>query len=193
MPQFALNTTPTRRDVELGFKIMGKRRKVHPFNDLDNFAKGYVEAMFFTNCDTGDEREDSANRLGVKRLTRASVAAIARDCKAFLSHVMPDGCRVTQWLARVADDYSEEQAGRDFWFTRQGHGVGFWDREELRRDLWTATAAEIAADKTLGGWVLADDTEERQFMGVLGDEITAAAESFGEVYPEIYRGWIYYR
>ena len=21
-----------------------------------------------------------------------------------------------------------EQAGRDFWFTRCGHGVGFWDR-----------------------------------------------------------------
>jgi len=25
-------------------------------------------------------------------------------------------------------DYDEAQAGRDFWFTRCGHGVGFWDR-----------------------------------------------------------------
>ena len=27
--------------------------------------------------------------------------------------------------------YTETQAGRDFWFTRCGHGVGYWDRKEL--------------------------------------------------------------
>lgn len=26
------------------------------------------------------------------------------------------------------EPYTEIQAGRDFWFTRNGHGVGFWDR-----------------------------------------------------------------
>lgn len=30
--------------------------------------------------------------------------------------------------------YDETQAGRDYWFTRNGHGVGFWDREQLRVD-----------------------------------------------------------
>jgi hypothetical protein len=29
---------------------------------------------------------------------------------------------------RPAYDYDETGAGRDFWFTRCGHGVGFWDR-----------------------------------------------------------------
>lgn len=26
---------------------------------------------------------------------------------------------------------NDEQAGHDFWLTRQGHGTGFWDREEI--------------------------------------------------------------
>jgi hypothetical protein len=41
-------------------------------------------------------------------------------------------------LAYDRDDYNEEQAGRDYWFTRNGYGVGFLDREQLNdsRDLW---------------------------------------------------------
>lgn len=30
---------------------------------------------------------------------------------------------------RPAYDYDAKGAGRDFWFTRCGHGVGFWDRD----------------------------------------------------------------
>lgn len=120
MPQFELNT-PTRRTSPA---------KPHAFYGLSDFAKGYVEAMFFTNGDTGDEREALLNELGVERLTRASVAAIARDCDAFTGKFGPDGCFIQQWLDR-SPDYTDAQAGRDFWFTRQGHGVGFQDREEL--------------------------------------------------------------
>lgn len=29
---------------------------------------------------------------------------------------------------RPAWDYDAKAAGRDFWYTRNGHGVGFWDR-----------------------------------------------------------------
>ena len=27
------------------------------------------------------------------------------------------------------DPYDMRRAGHDFWFTRNGHGVGYWDRE----------------------------------------------------------------
>lgn len=167
MPQFILNR-PARR--------------VHPFYALSDFAKGYVEAMFFTNCDSGDEREDLANELGVERLTRASVAAIARDCAQFEKDAAP--------LLALADapqsGYDIERAGNDFWFTRQGHGVGFWDREALRvdvgrmpnGDLLTGTEAEEAG---------------AELLGTLGDLLTECAQAAGEVSPEIYRGWIYYR
>lgn len=43
MPEFCLNESA---------------RTAHPFYALSDFAKGYVEAMFFTNGDTGDERDN---------------------------------------------------------------------------------------------------------------------------------------
>ena len=126
------------------FELNRPARRVHPFYALDDFAKGYVEAMFFTNGDTGDEREDLLNDLGAERLTRAAVARIAADCRKFLGHIMPDGCFVQQWIDR-AEGYNIEQAGRDFWLTRQGHGVGFWCRKELNGELGAGLTDAAAA------------------------------------------------
>lgn len=126
MPQFHLNTPP---------------RRAHAFYDLSDFAKGYVEAMFFTNGDTGDEIEDLLNELGVERLTRAAVASIAKDCARFQMDQ-----RNVLAAAYAECNYTPEQAGRDFWYTRQGHGVGFWSRNELSEDLrnlLTAGAAKM--------------------------------------------------
>lgn len=152
--------------------------------NLDSFARGYVEAMFFTNGDIGDDKENRLDSLGMERLTKASVAAIANDCAAFLRHIMPDGCTVRQWLDRI-DDYSDEQAGRDFWFTRQGHGVGFWDRETLNIDLFASIDGN--------GWQLRnDEIEQGPCMGQFGELLSKAANSFGEKYVYVQRGWIYY-
>jgi hypothetical protein len=30
--------------------------------------------------------------------------------------------------AYTSHNYDVEKAGRDFWYTRNGHGVGYWDR-----------------------------------------------------------------
>lgn len=186
MPEFILNA-PQRYHA-----CPGERGgpPAHPFYSLDEFARGYVEAMFFTNCDSGDDNEHRANELGVERLTRASVAAIKRDCDKFLGHVMPDGCFARQWLNRVADSYDDAQAGRDFWFTRQGHGVGFWDREQINLDLFEP----INPAPGLGGWELRDDeAEQGPCRGNIRDGLTEAAKAAGEAYPEIWRGWIHYR
>lgn len=169
--------------------ILNAPRASHPFYSLDEFARGYVEAMFFTNGDTGDERENLLNELGVERLTRASVAQIKADCDKFTGHIMPDGCFVQQWLARL-DDYGAAQAGGDFWFTRQGHGVGFWDRDELESD----AGEYFATIKAPAQW---DDSERRQFLAVrgksYGDHLSDAAHSFGESYVDVSRGWIHVR
>lgn len=118
MPEFQLNAW--------GGKVGHKR----PFDTLDTFAQGYVEAMFFTNGDTGDDNEFRLNELGVHKLTKAAVRDIKEACDTFLGKIGPDGCFMRQWLDRY-DEYSDEQAGRDLWFTRQGHGVGFGDRDAL--------------------------------------------------------------
>ena len=166
MPQFILNTPPSRRDVELGFKIMGKRRAVHPFYDLDEFAQGYVEAMFFTNGDIGDEtRPDRLNRMGVSRLTRDTVEIIKGDCDRFQVENEPLlGAALclepgAEGLEHAREALNDRRLGQLFWFARQGHGVAFTD----------------------GGY--ADCLRDLQ----------KAARAFGECYVEAWRGWIHVR
>ena len=104
----------------------------HPFYALNEFAKGYVEAMFFTNCDCGDDNEHLANELGTEALTVESVAKISAYCAAFER----DAAALLEQAYQ--GDYSEEQAGRDLWFTAQGHGVGFWGRSQIGDELGEA-------------------------------------------------------
>ena len=147
----------------------------HPFYSLNEFARGYVEAMFFTNGDTGDERENLLNDWGVEKLTRKAVAAIADYCATFerdnadllakaYGKTMPartigDGSLPDSH--RPAWDYDAPAAGRDLWFTTQGHGVGYWDRDCLEVDS-------------------------------LGDLLSEAAKKAGECYVTAYRGWIHF-
>jgi hypothetical protein len=95
------------------------------FRALDSFTQGYVEAMFFTDTGTGDDEENGLQDATVEELAPCSVAAIVADCAAWQA--------ANEALLSIAyqDDYDEEQAGRDYWYTRNGHGVGFWDRKQL--------------------------------------------------------------
>ena len=133
------------------FQLNAAARGQHPYYALDDFAKGYVEAMFFTNGDTGDEREDRLNEMGVERLTRASIARIKRACDTFQAEHVD-----LLMLAYATGEYTPEQAGRDFWFTRQGHGTGFWARDLGKTgDKLTeaARAAEEARVEVWRGWI----------------------------------------
>ena len=122
------------------------------FSKLPDFVQGYLEAAFFTDTnemydrdewDSEEAQEDIAEGrcsgtipkdAGYADMTEATLVEVMNDCKAFEEYAAD--------LLAIAygDDghpnrgYDEKQAGRDFWYTRNGHGVGFWDREELKDD-----------------------------------------------------------
>ena len=99
-------------------------KAVMSFRALDTFAQGYVEAMFFT--ETGHMEDEDCEDATFDDLSPEALATIASDCAAFQS---ANRALLEEAYGR---EYTEEQAGRDYWFTRNGHGVGFWDRRELR-------------------------------------------------------------
>lgn len=116
--------------------------KAREFASLDSFTQGYIEALFFTESGCFDKSEiDSAEAQesiaegtadgelpsdsGFADLSPAALASILEDCEAFQNKARD------LLAAAYARDYETEQAGRDFWFTRNRHGVGFWDRQEL--------------------------------------------------------------
>lgn len=119
MPQFILDLGP----------------QASTYNALDAFTQGYLEAMFFTECEHGTDRNtwdpetqsSLPGDVGFSDLAPDTLEAIKRDCEAFQTAHRED-------LDEALDNgringYDEQAAGRDFWYSRAGHGVGFWDRD----------------------------------------------------------------
>ena len=86
---------------------------------LDAFTRGYLEAAFFADCPDEPEWRD----VSLADMTSDAWQSTVADCAAFR---VAAGDLLQE--AYASGDYDETQAGRDFWFTRQGHGVGYWDR-----------------------------------------------------------------
>ena len=92
---------------------------------LDPFTRGYLEAMFFTNC--GEPGDEIPMGFGVEDIAPCALETVKRDCQNFqltnvaaLHEAYDHGSR--------EGAYTPERAGNDFWFTRNGHGTGYWDR-----------------------------------------------------------------
>jgi hypothetical protein len=89
--------------------------------DVDEFTQAYLEAAFFTDeerlkeeaTEKGLDPEQHDFDWSPEALTKAQ-----EDCAKFQKE--------NQELLDQAGDV--QQNGHDFWYTRNGHGVGFWDR-----------------------------------------------------------------
>lgn len=85
-----------------------------------------------------------------------TAARMLHDCGRF----MLDNWRLFRDACEPAG-YTADRLGHDLWLTRNGHGAGFWDRDELpqhARDELTAAAGSLGtADLYLG-----DDGEVHQ-------------------------------
>jgi hypothetical protein len=126
----------------------GSPESARQFQALDSFTQGYIEAMFFTDCEPGTVRPDPDEPPGSVRFARvwnpetdsslpgdvtfanlapAALAKAVADCQAFqtANTAMLERAYV---LGEAQASYDESAAGRDFWYTRNGHGVGYWDR-----------------------------------------------------------------
>lgn len=92
------------------------------FNTLDTFTQAYVEAMFWTDC---NEDSDGMALATFAELAPEALDRIKADCAAFQA-----ANASLLALAYATPGYGDEsQAGHDYWLTRNGHGVGFWDRD----------------------------------------------------------------
>jgi len=101
----------------------------HLFRDLPDILKGYIEAAAFT-AEEGDP-------WGFYDLASETRERMRRDCARF---------EAANAGAIAACGLDDQQVGRDLWYSRNGHGTGFWDREGP-----TAALAELdAAARALG-------------------------------------------
>lgn len=109
MPEFRLNIGSTADAIR--------------FSELDAFTRGYIEAMFFTDASNPDDGD--LENAAFADLAPETLADIVAECDRF----QKENADTLAAAYAHPKGYTEEQAGRDFWFTRNGHGVGFWDRD----------------------------------------------------------------
>ena len=94
------------------------------FSDLqiDKFTMHYLAAAFWSSTDDNDEPFD--RNYDFEDLAPEALQQAISDCTEFQK-------QAENALDGAATDFGYdpvEQAGHDFWLTRNGHGAGFWDR-----------------------------------------------------------------
>lgn len=92
--------------------------------NLEAFISGYVEALLFAESAI-DQDGETVESLAGYDLSPTAMDAARQDCARFLD----TAGRLIKQAIEESQDYDYIQAGRDLWFTRQGHGVGYWDRD----------------------------------------------------------------
>lgn len=118
MPEFQLGTSGQVCRTEP--RSYGTASVCTLWGDLDAFTQGYVEALFFTESG-GEADGKEIGDAGFADLDPDALAKILADCAKFQdSRAWADTLEGHQGA-------DEEHAGRDFWYTRNGHGCGFWD------------------------------------------------------------------
>lgn len=105
----------------------GSAQGARTFAGLDAFTQGYVEAMFFTDASDADDG-DLANAT-FDELADEALSRIVIDCQRFQSENVQLLTRAYGVQGRhERSPYDAQRAGNDYWYTRNGHGTGFWDR-----------------------------------------------------------------
>lgn len=112
----------------------------HPaYRDLDYFTRGYVQALFFTdhapNTTTAEWQSTTEHDEGsfpgdvdFEDLDPDTLARIISTCAIFQA---TNEITLNYAYEHSNGEYDAERAGMDFWLTRNGHGSGYWDRDEL--------------------------------------------------------------
>jgi len=88
---------------------------------LDTFTRAYIACALWSSTDNADDSggEPLDANYNESDIAPATLAEIISDCAAFQTD-NADDLRTSR--------LSDEQAGHDFWLTRNGCGAGFWDR-----------------------------------------------------------------
>lgn len=107
---------------------------------LDAFTTAYIECALLLSTDESDESGGRPlnDNYDAENITLATLRQMVADCQAFIS-----------LAGSFLYDIPAEQAGHDFWLTRNGHAAGFWDRGLGERGDLLSTMA-----KTFGSYDL---------------------------------------
>jgi len=96
--------------------------------ELDVFTRAYLECALWSSTDDNGVPLDQEHTI--EDIESNTLGKLVSDCEAFqrdnMGHIIGN----------------LEQAGHDFWLTRNGHGAGFWDGD------WRDDLGKILTDRS---------------------------------------------
>jgi hypothetical protein len=98
-------------------------------NNQIDFIDAYIEAALWSSTDKDDKHLDE--NYCEPDLHESARTKIKADCLAFLKaneSLIKQAADLGDYFAQKTKWNEYERAGHDFWFTRNHHGAGFWDR-----------------------------------------------------------------
>jgi len=88
----------------------------------EKFFAAYVKCALWAETDGETDQSFIDRGFTIENLSPEATDKMRQDCKRF--------CESSQGAACLnASGLTPEQAGQDFWLTRNHHGAGFWDRD----------------------------------------------------------------
>jgi hypothetical protein len=105
--------------VKKGFKVC-----FEGVEGLDKFTEGYITAALWSSTDDKGEPFDS--NYSINDFAPETLQKMRENSYKFQNDDLNH-----EALDKYTDVYSSDYAGHDFWLTQNGHGAGFWDRENL--------------------------------------------------------------
>ena len=110
------------------------------YNDLDDGESAYIECALWSSTDNADDSggEPLDKNYGPEDFDDASLRGLLADWARFYEANRDD------------IGHEIEKAAHDLWLTRNGHGSGFWDREDAEYGSAEARDRLDAASRKFG-------------------------------------------
>ncbi len=111
-----------KKDTTCDLLVLKLQKQQMVERDCDEFTKAYMLAALWSSDDESDPRGGNPmeDNYSMSDIEQKSWDKIVDDCAKF----QEQHAKLLE-----ASGLSVEQAGHDFWLTRNRHGSGFWDRD----------------------------------------------------------------
>lgn len=87
---------------------------------------GYLDAIIFTESDDDKDENGIVNGMGEFDFAPSTINEISAELHAFVFTFQ--SC-LLHAMENSTIGYTWQDVGYDLWLTRNGHGIGFWDRD----------------------------------------------------------------